>query len=640
VARRDRFIGGMTLRFVPANWVDVEGNVSYDYSSYIERYFVDKGFRATSAAFATSNSIGSVSDQQSEAKSFNTSINATLRHDFMADLHTRWNLRYLYEQQDNDNRYGGGNTLAAVGVPILGNSTAGFSVSSGYNSVRQIGLFAGVSADYKDRYIVEGLIRRDGSSLFGANNRWATFGRGSVAWRVSQEPWWFAPSFMNELKLRASRGSAGGRPNFYAQYETFSVSAGGITLGTLGNANLKPEVTTETELGADLEMFHRVGMTITHAQSSTVNQILLVPSPAEKGFPNQWKNAGTLENKTWELSVNLPVVQRRDMSWSWRFSWDQTQTTITKLDVPPFNFGVTYQQGADQIFRAVAGERYGTFYGKQLVRDCSQLPGTFATDCGGPTSTFQKNDQGFIVWTGGHGTGEGITNNLYQTSLPAASSPWGVALNWGMLITVRDTACVLAPRVDCPAAQVPLGNALPKWNFSVTQSFQWRRLTLYALFQGSVGRRVWNEGRQWEHLDLNAPDADQYGKSVQDAKPIGYYWRGLVKDGAPAGVGGEYDILSPSSFWMENGSFAKMRELSVGYHLGRLGGFGDWSVNLIGRNLFTITKYSGFDPEVGLSLGASSTASVGGASSGYLNAVDAFNFPATRSFTVSLTSSF
>ena len=117
------------------------------------------------------------------------------------------------------------------------------------------------------------------------------------------------------------------------------MSAGGISLQQSGNALLEPEVTTETELGADIEILHRIGITITHAQSATENQILPVPVPAWSGFGTIWKNAGTLQNKTWELSLNLPIVTRHDVSWSWRFSWDATRTKITQLDVPPFPYG-------------------------------------------------------------------------------------------------------------------------------------------------------------------------------------------------------------------------------------------------------------------------------------------------------------
>jgi TonB-linked SusC/RagA family outer membrane protein len=637
---QDRFIGGMTVRYSPVSWADIEGNASYDWLSGRQNYFRDKDFRSTSQAFSASTTPGYLQDYRSVNSSFNAGLSATLRHDFGRDLQSRWNLRYGYTQQDNNNNDAEGGTLAALGVPVLNNATAQYTVASGISSIREVGYSAGLGLTYKERYVAEGLLRRDGSSLFGSDRRWATFARGSLAWRVSQEPFWPFKDFMNEFKLRASRGSAGGRPNFYAQYETFGVSSGGISLNTLGNKNLEPEVTTETELGADIEILRRLGLTITNAQSTTVNQILPVPVPAYFGFGTQWKNAGTLQNKTWELSLNVPIITQRNLSWSWRFSYDQTRTTITKLDVPPFTFGVGYQQGAGSIFMAHEGEAYGTFYGHYFLRKCSELPTAFQSQCGGAGMAFQQNDQGFLVWTGGLNPGQGITDNAYQAQLPGAQAPWGVALNWGMLITMKDSTCLpvdaahpsyAGPRFDCPAMNVPIGQALPKWNFSVTQNFQWRRLSVYALFQGSVGRRVWNEGRQWSYLDFLVNDIDQANRTVESAKPIGYYFRGAPPTHAN-GIGGFYDALAPNSYFVEDASYGKLRELSVSYNVGPIGGWGNWTASVIGRNLLTVTGYHGFDPEVG---DAGSTTG-----SAVINALDAFQFPNTRSLTFALSTSF
>jgi TonB-linked SusC/RagA family outer membrane protein len=636
----DRFIGGMTVRYVPFSWGDVEANLSYDWRNTLERYFRDKNFRSTNQSYYTSLIQGYYDDIRTIASSFNASISATLRKNFGQDLQSRWNFRYLYNQQDNNNNDAEGGALAALGVPDLNNATANLYVASGTSSIREIGYSAGLSLTYKDRYIAEGLIRRDGSSLFGADQRWATFGRGSVAWRIAQEPLWPLKNFFDEFKLRASRGSAGGRPNYYAQYETFGVSSGGISLNTLGNKNLKPEVTTETELGADIEILRRFGVTITHAQSTTVNQILPVPVQAYYGFGQQWKNAGTMQNKTWELSLNLPLITRRDLSWSWRFSYDQTRTRITQLDVPPFTFGVDYQQGATGIFMANPGEEYGTFYGHRFLMSCSELPSSFQSQCGGTGKAFQLNDQGFLVWTGGLSPSDGIKQNAYQAQLPAAQSPWGVAVNWGMLMTLKDTTCLdvdpahpsyAGPRADCPAANVPIGHALPRWNFSVAQNFQWRRLSVYALFQGTIGRDVWNEARQWSTYDFITKDVDQVGRTVEEAKPIGYYYRGAYPTHSN-GIGGFYDALAPNSFFVEDASYGKLRELSVSYNVGALGGFGNWTLSVIGRNLLTVTGYHGFDPEVG-DYGSTTGSAV-------INAIDAFTFPNTRSLTFALTTSF
>jgi TonB-linked SusC/RagA family outer membrane protein len=621
----DRFIGGGTLRWQIAPWADFESNFSYDSRSAFSTYQVPKGFRVQSINWTDYQ--GTFYTDATGGESYNASFNLTLRHNLLRDLGARWTFRYLFERQDTRSRSMSGYPLAVVGVQSAANAMSNLAIGATGTSQRLIGMFAGVNLDYKQKLIGDFLIRRDGSSLFGADNRWATFGRGSVAYRPSQESWWPWRDLLNEFKMRASYGTAGGRPSFAAQYETFSIGAGGsLSPGQLGNVNLRPESNTEMELGADIEMFRRIGVTLTYSHSDTKDQILPVNIPAATGFGTQWMNAGTLTNKTWELSVNVPLVHTRDLSWSWRFNYDRTRTVITKLDVPPFRIGTT-QQGATDIINIAEGERYGTMYGRYMLRgegDCARLPAAFQTSCGGEGAQFQVNSDGWLVWTGGYGLGEGLTRNLWMTQLPAASSPWGIAVNWGMPITLRDS-------ITKSAAAVPLGTGLPDWRFSVSQTLQFRRLTVYALLEGVVGRSIWNEGRHWSYLDFINRDMDMRGVSPELAKPIGYFYRASPPDHA-SGINGYYQILAPNNATVEKGTYAKLRELSVTYHVGQVGGVGNWDVSVIGRNLFTLTKYKGFDPETGI--GGNTTGS------GLVNAVDAYAFPTMRAFTFALSTSF
>jgi TonB-linked SusC/RagA family outer membrane protein len=629
-ATTDRFLGGLTLRYSPFAWMDVEGNASYDLRNYGETFFRDKGARTTAANAAFNN--GRVFQENDRSQGMNASFSANFRKNFGRNIQSHYSLRYLYEQQDSSINQGAGNTLAAVGVPQLGNATTGQTIFSAFQTQRQIGIFAGAGFDFLNgRYGVDGLIRRDGSSLFGANNRWQTFGRISGYWNVALEPWWFAPNTFSALKLRASHGSAGGRPRFSAQYETWTVSSSGVSFGNLGNVNLKPEVTIDNELGADIELFRRALFTITYDMSKTNNQILQVPNSAGFGFTTQWQNAGILSNKTLELSLNLPVVQKRNVNWTWTFTYDRTRTMVDSIAVPPFAYGGT-GQGATTMFLLNQGERFATIYGRKFVTSCDQLPPTQMANCGGAgTAEYQANDEGFIVWVGaGNSYRDGITHNLYQTANPSATSPWGFAVNFGMPIIIRDTACVAKPSSSCAARQVPLGNGLPDWQFAIGQNFQYRRFSVYALLQGVMGREVFNEGRHWAHLDFLSADIDQRGRDVEVAKPIGYYWR--VGSPENVGIGGFYDILGPNSYTVETTSYAKLRELSLGYNVGPVAGVGNWTVSLVGRNLFTITNYLGFDPEVGQGGGTANSAAI--------NAVDAFAFPNTRSFTFALSTSF
>jgi hypothetical protein len=200
-----------------------------------------------------------------------------------------------------------------------------------------------------------------------------------------------------------------------------------------------------------------------------------------------------------------------------------------------------------------------------------------------------------------------------------------------MPMIVRDTARVAAPSQFCPAMQVPLGNGLPDWQFAVGTNLQVGRFTFYGLLQGVMGREVWNQGYHWSHLDFITADVDQSARSVETAKPVGYYWRAPFADGF-SGLGGFYDILGANSYTVETASYAKLRELAVSYNVGPVGGVGNWTLSGVGRNLFTISDYRGFDPEVGQAGGAANSAAI--------NAVDAFAFPNTRSFTVALSTTF
>ena len=631
----NRFIGGLTLQYSPASWFNLQGDVGYDRRNVAFTQFNDKGFRTTTSTPATNG--GSIFEGSTGQEALDASLNATLRHQFRPDLQARWSLRYLYEQRDSTIPVGQGNTLAVKGVTSLGNATLNAAVNSATTSVRGIGLFAGMAVDYKDRYVLEGLVRRDGSSLYGANHRWQTFGRASGSWLVMREPWWPIHQ-VSELKLRASYGTAGGLPPFVAQYETFTLTNGVIALAVLGNRNLKPEVHHELELGADMELFGRFGLSATYARSRIENQILPVVVPSSTGYTSQWQNLGTLLNISHELSLNLPLVQRPDVSWSMSFVYDHNRSWVAKLGVPPF-FQGTILQGTGSMFQIREGELYGTIYGHQFLTSCSQLPAPFNTQCGAGQA-FQRNDEGWIVWVGaGNNPGMGITNNLWETQLPASQGPWGVAMNWGMPILLRGD-----PNNAQAARVVALGHALPDFRFAVTQNLQWKRVTLYALVDASIGQDVWNQGLHWAHLDFLSNDVDQVGKSVQTAKPIGYYYRAPAVDGF-TGLGGLYDQLMPNNYSVEDASYAKLRELMLSYHVGKIGGVGDWGISVVGRNLFTITGYRGFDPEIGIGTfapqpGLSLGSSGGQSASGAINAVDAFSFPNTRSFTVGLTTSF
>ena len=114
----------------------------------------------------------------------------------------------------------------------------------------------------------------------------------------------------------------------------------------------------------------------TWAHDITKDQILPVPLPASAGANQVWTNAGTLDNKTIELSLNVPILQKRNLGWSGRFNYSRTITMITQLNEAPFTYGTDYQNSGG-VFYAQAGYPYADFYGRKFVTNCSELPSAF-----------------------------------------------------------------------------------------------------------------------------------------------------------------------------------------------------------------------------------------------------------------------
>jgi TonB-linked SusC/RagA family outer membrane protein len=630
----NRFLGSLSSSYFPVDWLSFDALFTYDGRDRQDRTQLVKGYRTFATSSADNNGRMSLNDLRDEG--YNASLSASMRKQLMREMNGKLVLRAAYEREDFVQNSGSGQAFIAKDIYTITSTTLNKTATSTSQSQRSIGVSAASSVDWKDRYILEGAVRIDGSSLFGEGERWAPFGRVSGVWRVSQEPFWHLDR-LSDFRIRASRGTAGGRPRFVAQYETYNLNATGPTLGQAGNSKLKPETTTETELGTDFTLFNRVGVELTHAFSDTKDQILEVNTPSSLGFATQWQNAGTLSNKTWELAVNVPVINRRNVSWSMRGSWDRTRTYITELFAPEYVTDGGTGQGTGSFFLVTARKdksngfpvnRFGNIWGRRFYRKCNQLPTAVQSQCG-DGKAFQVNDQGWVVWVGeGNSWRDGITKNLWQTNLPAALSPWNQPLYFGHPIVDRPLRG--EPGEKTGILQV-LGNTLPDYRFTIGNNFRYKKLSVYAALDATMGHEINNQGEGWGLLDLSSSYFDQGVKTVETAKPIGYGWRAGGSEAG--GSGGFYDLLGPNTYNVENGSYAKIREVNISYAFGRVRGLGDLTLGLVGRNLFTFTNYSGYDPETGATGGNNDTV-------GLINQTDAFGFPTLRSFTFMVSTRF
>jgi TonB-linked SusC/RagA family outer membrane protein len=574
-SRRKRTLGNIGLTYAPMKWLDFETQVSYDRLDYHGSEYWPKGYKTVNAS--TLNT-GRVYKEGQGLEALNGSLTASVNYDF-GDLSSRSKVRYAFESQKSRFESAGGNNLAVIDVPSLAVTTESKDIGSTISDVKGEGYYFITGLDYQGKYIADFLVRRDGSSLFGADQRWHNYYRASLAYRIAEEPWWPVPA-INEMKVRYSIGTAGSRPSFAAQYETFNVSAGIVSKATLGNSDLRPEFSTEQEMGIELGLLDRFLLEVTYANTVTKDQILAVPLSAVYGFSTQWLNAGTLESNTIEASLKAFLIQSRDMSLSATLLFDRTKQEITEFNLPPYRTGPTQQSG--DVFYVRKGEILGAFYGLRWMKSHNDLPSWLKNTA----DLWQTNDDGYLVPVGtGNSWREGLSKRLWGTTVTMVGSDGRTySFPWGYPSRFRDES-----RND----YVKIGTAIPDFNMAFNTTFRWKGLTTYLLFDAQIGGEIYNLTRQWAYRDLMSGDMDQVGKSDETKKPTAYYST-------------LYSTNLTNSHFVEDGTYLKLRELSFRYTFDRgdlapyLGGWiNRITVGVIGRNLLTWTNYSGYDPEVG-----------------------------------------
>ena len=599
---RSRYTGYAKATYRIFDWLSLEGNYNYDqessnYTDETPKNFLDSHGQPTPGGLVKVDSGG---------RTFNTGATLTSVRTFHFGS---WNVRnttkaaYVYEDQTASNFSLSGNNFYVVGTPEF--TAVHFSTLSPGSqdyTIRNKNYYVISGFDVRDRYILDGLVRWDGSSLFGPDSRWQTYYRASGAYRLTQD---FPINGIDELKLRASYGTAGLRPTFAAQYETFSIEGGVPVPQTLGNKELKPAHSGELELGGNIDFLNRFSLEYSYSRKETKDQILLVPLSSVTGYRNgQWQNAGTLLGKTHELSLGAILVDRPEFSWRLNVAADRTRQKITQLNEAPFLVGPDYSGSNEvvQMFRIAPGETFGVIYGTKIVRSFAQLcddPVKKAAGCG-PGLTYDPanyvvNEDGYLVTTASYHT----VNEKYIGYVDPAGNK-----------------------------VVQIADVNPDFNASFTTNLRYKGFAAYALVDWVQGGSIYNATRQWPFFEYRDRVYDQSSKPVAAGcsgslpacystgkKPISYYQA-------------VYNGINPIDFFVEPGTYVKIKELNVSYTfdrntLAKLGlGINTLRLGVIGRNLFTFTKYSGYDPEV-----------AGLSGDPYSFRVDGFSYPNFRTFT-------
>jgi len=561
--RRQRLIGSFSARYRPWSWLNLDGSYGTDRLDQRVTNFYDRGKLSSNTDVETPGT-GSLQINTVNTVASNTQANATTNFS-LGKLHSTTRLTYLYEEERN-NAFGVGFSKLAIGsVPdiqaadptSLTGSGDGTGNGSAIQQIRTINGFVTQNFNFDDRYLVQLLGRRDGSSLFGSDNRWKNFYGISGAWRISQD--FKIPGFQ-ELKIRAARGTAGLRPGFEYQYETYSVTSGALQKNTIGNRDLQPAVQTENEIGINASFLDRFDLEYVKSDRHTDGAFLLVPLSIGQagGFLGQWQNAARVGGRTFEGSLNTRVIERPNFSYNFTLTGERSRQKIDELSRAPFRVGSVSQN--QNIFFYKQGEQLGVIYGHRWATTIEELADNPLNAGKDLNALFELNDDGFVVAKGSRGTAN-----------------------------ERAIKYVDKDGKD----NVKIGDVNPDYSFGMANTFRVRGFTLYGLLDGTKGGNIYNFTKQWMFQDMRHAALDQTGKAPENKKAIDYYQVGF------------YDALEPNSFFIEDGSYVKLRELSLSYSFSQkllsslpiLGQGRSLKVALIGRNLKTWTNYSGFDPE-------------------------------------------
>ncbi len=600
---RNRLMGSFGASYLPKDWFLLHWTASLDKTNQSFQHFLEKGFLSSTipglfGPLATAREFqsngGGIFRSELNNRAFVSNLKAVIKKQF-SGFNTAFQGSFLYEDFSEDLQQSGGENLIVSGIQSLDNARDNRQSGSRSEQIVAYSGFLVADIDYKEKYIFSGLFRKENSSLFGPEQEWADYYRLAGAYRISED---VNLRMFQELKFRAAIGTAGIRPLFEQRFETYDLSGGNLNKNTLGNRLLRPALAKEMEIGVNARFWRAFDLEFNYVKTLTEDQILLAPLSGAAGFSAQWRNAGALEAKIYEASLGMDIARMfrfksKDLYWNITTVFDKMDQTITRLDVPAYTTGPSpetafFQIGEGGSFGAMSGHVFAT------------LPSQLDDQEGVNPDDFTKNAAGYLVRKDQLGTPD--------------ERPY----------------LLLDPNGD-PKVQT-IGDINPDFRMSFSHTFAYKGFQLYALLDWKKGGQVYNRTKQVLYQTERHADLAQY-----DDISAGFYQR-------------LYDNGIANNHFVEDGSYLMLREASISLNIGKgkLGSFlkgalENIRISIVGRNLWTKTKYSGFHPDVSSLPGTpyallhaesqSRTTPLGDPS---LFILDDFNYPQRRSVSLSL----
>jgi TonB-linked SusC/RagA family outer membrane protein len=478
--------------------------------------------------------------------------------------------------------------------------------TSTYIKQTNASFFSRINYDIADKYLLKFTIRADGSSRFAKNNKWGYFPSAAAAWRISEEDFIKKLNVFSNLKLRTSWGISGKQaiPSYQSlpAVGTWNVSIDGSTnslisyFTRIANENLKWETTHETNLGIDFGFLKgRLTLSTDVYNRETKDLLYYEPIPTYTGYDIALRNIGRIQNRGTEISLFANIVNSKNVNWDFNFNISKNISKIIELGEQDWKLVDVGYIGTGQGYLQ-EGKPLGNWYG-------------YKTD--GLWQTQSEIDQ--AIAEGKLLASEGIKPGYVKY----------VDLNGDGKKTAEDRQI--------------LGHGEPDFTGGFTNSFSYKGLALDLTFQYSVGNSIYNATRYRLESGFSLDNAlaetkDRWRPTLYYYDPVAkqrgdLYMEGNSTNRYPIAVMGKSIDEVPIDNWIEDGSFIRLSDVTLSYsfstQLLQKIKLNNLRFFISANNVFVLTKYSGYDPEVNKSQGEASFLMPG---------LDYFSYPRARTF--------
>lgn len=484
--------------------------------------------------------------------------------------------------------------------------------------------FARLTYKFTDKYTLTGTVRRDGSSKFDVGHQYGIFPTGAAAWRAKDESFLKNVNWLSDLKFRGSYGKVGNQGSippfaYLALYSSGSPATnsgnlgypfnklyqGGIAATQPANPNLRWETDYQTDIGMDAAFLNgELTLTVDWFNRKSKDFLLTLAAPAQSGYNFLTRNVGSMENKGLEVALNYNHTINNDFHYGLGLTVSAIKNKLTSITsgtdfVTNFGgLGLT-GQGWSTFTETHIGQPVGEFYGYKSL-------GIFQT-------------QAQIDALNAAAKAKNPSNPFYQKTATSPGDRYFADTNGDGQVT--------------PSDQISLGSPIPKFFGGLNMDVNYKSWDFNAYFYGVYGNKILNyqqsslqSFQNRGFVGVENVSYEYYVNRWTPSHPSNVFSRATFNDDA---------ILSnvPSSAWIENGSFLKLKNVTIGYTLPtslvKRFSVSKVRVYFSTQNLFTITKYTGLDPEIGLQGGNATQ-----------NGVDNGTYPSSKYYTVGLNVTF